>query len=170
LLISVFVGLAFFWIRRNYEADNTRRSTTLGIGPVTWQPVILRNKYLRVVCALAFIGMNLMVLVQGARSSNDPPAWLWPVIIFSLLFGASLYWLGIVEIARRSDENSPLEIRIVRDGMLVENPLDEPVLQKARTEGNSRVVIYEVCCSDFIILACSLLGAPEYANLFSGPW
>jgi hypothetical protein len=142
--IAVFVGCAFFWIRRNYEADTTR-STAFTTGPVVWHPVILKNKYLRVICALVFIGMNMMVLVQSARSSGYPPSWLRPVVIFGLLFVASIYWGFIILIANKSDQESPLEIRIVRDGVPVANIEDVPVLNKAKQEGNSRVVIYEVC-------------------------
>jgi hypothetical protein len=145
----VFMGVAFFWIRHTYEADNTRQSTPFVTRPVTWHPVILKSQYLRVLCALLFIGVNIMVLIQSARSSGDPPPWAWPVVIFGLLLVVFLYWLGIVLIAEKSNEKSPLEIRIVRDGITVKNPLDLPVLEKAKTEGNSRVVIYEVCCSGF---------------------
>jgi hypothetical protein len=152
LIILVFVGCAFFWIRRNYEADTTR-STAFTTGPVVWKPVILKNFYLRVVCALTFIGMNLMVIVQSAQSSGYPPSWLRPVIIFGLLFVASIYWGFIVLIAKTSGESSPLEIRIVRDGMPIANPADLPVLNMAKLEGNSRVVIYKVRCALYLLTA-----------------
>jgi hypothetical protein len=89
--------------------------------------------------------MNLMVIVQGARSSGYPPSWLQPVVIFGLLFLASIYWGFLVLIAKKSNENSLLEIRIVRDGFPTGNPTDQHVLNKSKQEGNSRVLIYEVC-------------------------
>lgn len=150
--ILVFVGCAFFWIRRNYEADITR-STAFTTGPVVWKPVILKNFYLRVLCALTFIGMDMMVIVQSAQSSGSPPSWLWPVIIFGVLLIASIYWGFIVLVAKYSSESSPLEIRIVRDGIPVANPADEPVLNKARQEGNSRAVIYEVRYALYLLIA-----------------
>jgi hypothetical protein len=86
-----------------------------------------------------------MVIIQSAQSGGWPPSWLWPVVIFSLLSVASLYWGFIALIANKSDSESPLQIRIIRDGFPVENPADQLELNKAKLEGNSRVVIYEVC-------------------------
>jgi hypothetical protein len=87
--------------------------------------------------------MNLVVLIQSARSAGSPPSWVRPVIIFGLLFLATFYWLIIWVIDKSSNENSPLEIRIVRDGIEVQDA-DEQLLQKAKLEGNARVIVYEV--------------------------
>jgi hypothetical protein len=113
-------------------------------GQLIWVPVILKNKYLRIICALTFIGMNLMVLIQSARASGWPPAWLRPVLIGALLVLAFIYWLAIVVIEKRSTSDSPLEIRIERDGMPLLDEADRPLLLKARLEGNSRIVVYTV--------------------------
>jgi hypothetical protein len=139
----VFVGFAFFFIRRNYETDTTRSKNIEG-GSSTWHPVILKNKYLRFVCGLIFIGMNLMVLVQSAKGAGSPPVWLRPVIVFSLLAGASIYWAAIIIIEKRSDSGSPLEIRIEKDGMPLKDDDDAALLLKAKVEGNSRIVVYKV--------------------------
>jgi hypothetical protein len=123
---------------------NTTRSNTLMGGQLTWVPVILKNQYLRVVCGMTFIGMNLMVLVQSARATGWPPAWVRPVLISALLAIASIYWLAIRIIEKRSNSDSPLEIRIERDGMPLLNEADRPLLLKAKLEGNSRILVYTV--------------------------
>jgi hypothetical protein len=145
------VGIAFFRIRRNYEADTSRHPPSK---TEHWQPVILKNASMRVACALIFIGMNMMVLVQSARASGYPPSWLRPAVIGGLVVGGLVYWGAIFIIAKKSDENSPLEIRIVRDGIEVEKEADKVELNKAKQEGNSRVVIYEVCCAICYLFAC----------------
>lgn len=121
-------------------------------GQLIWVPVILKNRVLRVICGLTFIGMNLMVLIQSARASGSPPAWLRPVLIGSLLALAFIYWLAIVLIEKRSNSDSPLEIRIERDGMPLVDEADRPLLLKARLEGNSRIVVYTVS----ILAECSV--------------
>lgn len=126
---------------------NTTRSNTLMGGQLIWVPVILKNKYLRGVCGLTFIGMNLMVLVQSARASGWPPAWLRPVLIGGVLALAFIYWLAIMIIEKRSTSASSLEIRIERDGMPLVDEADRGLLLKAKLEGNSRIVVYTVSTS-----------------------
>jgi hypothetical protein len=85
-----------------------------------------------------------MVLIQSARAAGSPPAWLRPVLICSLLALGSIYWLAIRIIEKRSNSESPLEIRIEKDGMPILNEADRPLLLKAKLEGNSRIVVYTV--------------------------
>lgn len=147
LTTAVFVGFAFFFIRQNYETDTTRSRNVEG-GSATWHPIILKSQYLRLVCGLIFIGMNLMVLVQSARGGGWPPVWLRPVIVLSLLAGASIYWAIIIIIEKKSTSKSPLEIRIERDGMPLKDEDDAHLLLRAKAEGNSRIVVYNVSIID----------------------
>lgn len=110
--------------------------------------------------------MNLTVLIQSTRSAGSPPSWVRPVIIFGLLFLATFYWLIIWVIDKTSNENSPLEIRIVRDGIEVQDA-DEQLLQKAKLEGNARVVVYEVGNCSKSQNACSVF---RHANHFIVSW
>jgi hypothetical protein len=52
--------------------------------------------------------------------------------------------LAITIIEKKSDSDSPLEIRIERDGIPLLDEADKPLLMKAKLEGNSRIVVYLV--------------------------
>jgi hypothetical protein len=123
---------------------NTTRTNNLMGGQLTWYPVILKNKYLRVVCGTITIGMNMMILVQSARAAGSPPAWLQPVIIGNFLALGFIYWLAIAIVEKKSNSDSRLEIRIERDGIPLLDEADKPLLMKAKLKGNSRVVVYLV--------------------------
>lgn len=144
LIVGMCMGVAVFFIRRTYEADNTRTATVNG-GQATWRPVLLKQRFIRWLVALVFIGMNFMVVVESARADGTPARWIWPVIIGCILFGATLYWASIMLIEKHSSSTSPLEIRIVRDGFPIESQQDADALARAKVEGNSRIVVYEVC-------------------------
>ncbi|KFY10415.1 hypothetical protein V491_07659 [Pseudogymnoascus sp. VKM F-3775] len=139
LIVGVCMGIATFFIRQTYEADGQRTAAVNG-GRDTWHPVILKKNCVRWPVALAFIGMNIIVLVESPRGDAKPARWTWPVIIGSILFGASLYWGALRIIEKHSTSTSAIEIRIARDGPPVD-PQDETALLRAKMEGNSRIVV-----------------------------
>ncbi|OKL57878.1 hypothetical protein UA08_06716 [Talaromyces atroroseus] len=141
LIIGFFTGFAFFWIRHTFEADTARRDI-LDPAP-KWNPIVLENRYLRYACTLVFMGINLMVLVEGARSSGSPPPWLWPPIFGGLFLLGFIYWYILWIMARRSNENSMLEVRIVKKSRKPVEEQDRAALMQAMVEGNTRVVIYK---------------------------
>jgi hypothetical protein len=108
--------------------------------------------------------MNFMILIKGAEINcvdsdgnvSGPPSWVWPIVISGLLFGAFIYWLILWILAQKSDEHSLLEVRIVKDGMPVQDR-DKPALQKAKVEGNSRIVVYEVGDFSSLAFGCGLV-------------
>jgi hypothetical protein len=158
------MGIAFFFIKRTYEADHTRTAILNG-GPVTWRPVILKYRLLRWVVAVLFTGMNLMVLIESPRGAGEPARWLWPVAMISILAGAVLLWSMLRIIEAYSTSTSPIEIRIVKDGPLEKDPQDQTLLNHAIAEGNSRIIVYEVRRT-----LPNPGGELQYADDFPGAW
>lgn len=141
---AVLMGFAFFYIKQTFEAPDNRTTAANGGERVEWRPVILKKTLIQWPVALLFIAMNMLVLVEGARPHKTPPSWLWPIIMFSI-FGVSTIAWGILRIVeRKSSRNSPIEIRIVKDGQAVREATDETALRRAKLEGNSRIIVYEV--------------------------
>jgi len=141
--VGACLGFAYFFIRRTYEGPESRQ--TAG-NPKTWTPVILTNKWLGYSAAILFIGLNVLIMVESARAPGSPSRWYWPVILFSVLGAASIYWAVLRIIARVSDNESPLEIRILKNvsGGNTGTAEDQPALKQAKLEGNNRIVVYEL--------------------------
>jgi hypothetical protein len=111
VLVGVCIGIAYFFIRRTYEGPGSRKTPG---NAASWEPVTLKSKWFGYPAAILFIGMDMMILVESARGSGTPPRWYWPVVLFSIIGGASIYWAVVRIIARLSGPRSPLQIRIVK--------------------------------------------------------
>lgn len=149
LFVALCVGFAFFFIRRTYEGRESRK-TPENASMKNWNPVIFtKADWLGYFPAIVFIGINMMILVQSARSREKPDRWIWPIIIFSILGVASCYWAAIRIIAKvsKSKETIPIEIRIVRStrgGGHTGKAEDTEALKKAKKHQNNRIVVYEL--------------------------
>jgi amino acid transporter len=145
LFVGVCMGVAYFFIRRTYEGRGSRK-TPENVGSKTWEPIILKSNWFGYPVALLVIGINIMVLVESARGGGAPHRWIWPLIFFGILGGASIYWATIRLIARVSNKQSSLEIRILKNvrGGNTGTIDDQGALKQAKLEGNNRIVVYEL--------------------------
>jgi amino acid transporter len=141
--VGVCLGTAYFFIRRTYEGPGSRQTPG---NPKSWKPVILKNRWLGYAAAILFIGLNMMIMIESARAPGSLRRYYWPVILFSILGAASVYWAAIRITARVSDNESPLEIRILKNvsGGHTGTAEDQPALKQAKLEGNNRIVVYEL--------------------------
>lgn len=85
-LYLALVGASAFWI--------TKR---LGSRQQGWKPAYIKSSFLRLILATLFIGLNILILVEGAQlhTTGEIPRYWWPAISRFIVTASFAYWCGL---------------------------------------------------------------------------
>jgi hypothetical protein len=131
-------------------AYGLHRLRRMKINDEEWEPLILKNKILEWIVVLIFAGSNLMILADSARTKASPNRYWWPIISAFIFGGSFVYWLVLrlwILMSGSIDHADGLAIKahIACDPDDCRTAEQRQMLAAARSEGNQRIVYYEVC-------------------------
>lgn len=80
------VGASAFWIKKR-----------LGSRPQGWKPAYIKTSFIRLILATLFIGLNILILVEGARlnTPGEIPRYWWPALSGIIVVASFAYWCGL---------------------------------------------------------------------------
>ena len=149
------MGIGFY---RLHKAINSRRM-------IFWEPSYLTNRHVGWTVAATFIGMNIVILIQGARSVSIIPGYWWLIIIMIICFSSFLYW-SVLRLLQNPSLSSKvgLEVTIHKVGGSEEFPPEmKDAMRIAKDDGSWRRVQYTVYPGAYTVVL-------DIANFSIGIW
>ena len=136
------MGIGFYRLRKSMKLRRTR----------SWKPSLLTSEFVGLTVATIFIGMNIVILVQGARSSSIIPGYWWFIITVLIYFASFLYW-GVLLLMQYPavGKKIGLEVKIHKIGGSAELPPEmKAAMDMAKCDGSWRRVQYIVCSITYV--------------------
>jgi hypothetical protein len=143
LLFAVFLGFGLFRLTKRMRTIKEHGQ---------WKPAYLKNRVTLYGVALAFISVNMLVLVVTAKpkDSGTIPRFYWPVTMAAVLAAAAIYW-GVFKALQMSFGGEKTLGQKIGFEVSVYNEGDEDIpevmmrlMREAGRDGSRRRVSYKV--------------------------